>query len=117
MQHRTPSPNTQSGASVKFRGVMLVLLEHFLPFSYARVSRQHDPKNAHRLATAENHRGTGFGGRGNALGVLEKRQLGASVCAFVGNVAVPRAHTHQERGFYAGRFIAAPELRAMRFKK
>ena len=96
---------------------MLVLLEQYLPFKLRARFTTARPRNAHRLATAENHRGTGFGGRGNALGVLEKRQLGASVCAFVGNVAVPRAHTHQERGVYAGRFIAAPELRAMRFKK
>ena len=37
MQHRTPSPNTQSGASVQIRAVIYVFFKTMLPF-YARVS-------------------------------------------------------------------------------
>ena len=37
MQHRTPSPNTQSGASVQIRAVIHVFFKTMLPF-YARVS-------------------------------------------------------------------------------
>ena len=57
MQRRTPSPNTQSGASVKFRAVILVLSKLFVGF-YARVSYQGDaPKKKkqgrhRRLTTA-----------------------------------------------------------------
>ena len=41
MQHRTPSPNTQSGASVKIRAVFNVLSKLFFGFD-ARVSYQGD---------------------------------------------------------------------------
>ena len=37
MQHRAPSPNTQSGASVQIRAEIYVFIKTMLPF-YARVS-------------------------------------------------------------------------------
>ena len=40
MQHRTPSPNTPSGAGVKIRALCNVLSKHFS--FYARVSYQGD---------------------------------------------------------------------------
>jgi hypothetical protein len=44
MQHRTPSPNTQSGANVKMRAVFNVLSIFFVGFE-ARVSYQGDAQN------------------------------------------------------------------------
>ena len=52
IQHRTPSPNTQSGASVKFRAVILVLSKHFFVF-YARVSLK---QRAIKTRTPTRHR-------------------------------------------------------------
>ena len=57
MQHRTLSPNTQSGASVKIRAVFNVLSKLFVGF-YARVSYQGDapkkkkPSRHRRMITA-----------------------------------------------------------------
>ena len=52
MQRRTPSPNTQSGVSVKSRTVMYVLSKQFFSF-YARVRQQDPKKKSYRLATVE----------------------------------------------------------------
>ena len=68
MQHRTPSPSTQSGASVEFRAFMSVLSKQFS--FYARVSFKHD-NNKIPLPTdsppQNNHRDAGFGNRSHAL--------------------------------------------------
>ena len=52
MQHRTSSPCTQSGASVEFRVVILVLSKHFFVFS-ARVSLK---QRAIKTRTPTRHR-------------------------------------------------------------
>ena len=52
MQHRPPSPNTQSRASVKFRAVILVLSKHCFVF-YARVSLK---QRAIKTRTPTRHR-------------------------------------------------------------
>ena len=63
MQHRTPSPNTQSGASVKIRAVFNVLSKLFFGF-YARVSYQGDapqkkkPSRHRRIITPRSGLGT-----------------------------------------------------------
>ena len=51
-QHRTPSPSTQSGASVEFSVVILVLSKHFFVFS-ARVSLK---QRAIKTRTPTRHR-------------------------------------------------------------
>ena len=68
MQHRTPSPNTQSGASVKFRA----------------------DKNTHTDSPPQNNRGCiGFGSCGRALHVLKSGDPGANVGAFAETAAIP----------------------------
>ena len=91
MQHRTPSPNTQSRASVKFRAVILVLSKQFLSFTRVFHLKQLRPKThtptRHRRTTAV--RDAGFGNPGRALHVLERGHTGANAGAFTGNAAVP----------------------------
>ena len=52
MQHKTPPPNTQSGASAKFRAVMLVLSKPF-PLLRARFTTAGSPQKKHRRAAVE----------------------------------------------------------------
>ena len=44
MQHRTPSPNTKSRASVKFRAVVFVLSKRFVSFTRVFHFKQRRPK-------------------------------------------------------------------------
>ena len=53
MQHRTPSPNTQSGASVKIRAVFNVLSNFFLALTRVFHTRATPQKRRSRVATVE----------------------------------------------------------------
>ena len=53
MQHRTPSPNTQSGVSVKSRTVMYVLSKQFFLFTRVFHDSRTQKKKSYRLATVE----------------------------------------------------------------
>ena len=66
MQHRTPSPNTQSKASVKFRAVILVLSKPFLSFTRVFHLKQRRPKTH----TPTRHRRTTTVMRGSGIPVV-----------------------------------------------
>ena len=66
MQHRTPSPNTQSRASVKFRALILVLSKQFLSFTRVFHLKQRRPKTH----TPTRHRRTTTVIRGSGIPVV-----------------------------------------------
>ena len=89
IQHRTPSPNTQSGASVKFRAVIL-FFETFFCLLRARFIKAAGHKNTHTDSPPyNNHAEVGFGNCFRALGFLERKDPGANAGAFVGNMLIP----------------------------
>ena len=90
MQHRTSPPCTQSGASVEFRVVILVLSKHFFCLFRARFIKAAGYKNTHTDSPPyNNHAAIGFGNLFRALGVLKSRDQGATAGAFAGNMRIP----------------------------
>ena len=89
MQHRTPSPNTQSGASVKIKAVFNVLSKLFLLLRACFIPGRRPKKEEAESPPYNNHGDIGFGSCGRALHVLKSGDLGANVGAFAEHAAIP----------------------------
>ena len=98
MQHRTSSPCTQSGASVEFRVVILVLSKPFFCLFRARFIKAVGYKNTHTDSPPyNNHAEIGVGNLFRALGVWETRDPGANVGAFAWNMFLVVGRDPRER--------------------
>ena len=115
MQRRTPSPNTQSGASVKIRAVFNVLSKLFFGF-YARVSykqrrsKTRTPTRHRRIITPRSGLGTV-----SVRLVFWKAEIQARTSVPLSGTCRSRRERPPVRAFYTGRFIQ-PELRVGRLR-